>query len=219
MKECECGCGREVKPNKRFLQGHSSRNRHPWNYGLTKGTSQKVKMYGEHERKTKKILYENGTIKPWNKNLSKETDSRVKRFGECYPKIRKAPALSQEVREKKRGLLTGENNPNFNPNKTDFEKYKIECKFKFNLGDYPEEFDIDKVQKMFHPIMNKKGYTRDHLLSIYDGFSSGIPANIVSHPANCSLILHAENSSKNKKSSISAEQLYNRIDWWKEKYA
>ncbi len=154
----------------------------------------------------------------WNKGLTKETNEVIKKTSEQYPKNRKKPTLTRKQREFKRKRFMGKKNPNFNFNKTEFQKYEIKCQFTFNLNKYPEEFDLNKIKNMFHPIKNKIGYTRDHLLSIYDGFNLKINPKIIKHPANCNLILHSENSRKNKNSDIIEEELDLRIKKWEKKY-
>ena len=140
------------------------------------------------------------------------------KISQNYPKKRKSPEYStEEINRRKRNWI-GKNNPRFNKNKTNFEKYKIKCMFNFDLGRFPEEFDLNKIKNMFHPIKNKKGYTRDHIFSVYDGFFNKIEPHAIKHPANCKLILHRENSRKNKWSKITIKKLMKNIKKWEEKY-
>lgn len=102
--------------------------------------------------------------------------------------------------------------------------YKIDCGFKFNLSDYENEFNFDLVKKhgWYSPSNSKKpnlnGVSRDHMFSIDEGFKNNVEPNIINHPANCSLILQKDNSSKYKKSSITLEELKERIKNWDLKY-
>jgi endogenous inhibitor of DNA gyrase (YacG/DUF329 family) len=105
----------------------------------------------------------------------------------------------------------------------EYQRYKSDCVFKFNLSDYVDEFDFSLVEKYgWYSPTNKNdnlgGISRDHMFSIREGFEKGIDSKIISHPANCKLMIHTENISKNKKSSITIEDLLNRIDKFNKKY-
>lgn len=106
---------------------------------------------------------------------------------------------------------------------TYYEYYRIECKFKFNVFDFKEEFDLDLVRKYgFYSPTNKRnnleGVSRDHIYSVRDGFINKIDSKIISHPANCRLILHRDNSKKSSKSIITIDELISRISEWDLKY-
>lgn len=108
-------------------------------------------------------------------------------------------------------------------NMTEFQKYKQDCLFKFNLSVYHDEFDfaLIKTHGWYSPANKKNnlnGVSRDHMFSIRDGFDNKIDSKIISHPANCKLILQKDNSSKYKKSSIILEDLLKRIKKWNKKY-
>lgn len=104
-------------------------------------------------------------------------------------------------------------------NKDAFLLYRQRCKFKFNVYDYPEKFDLKLLeQKGWYSPSNRKnnldGISRDHMLSISEGFSKGVDPELMSHPANCDLVCHRKNQSKRNKSSITYEQLVKRISEW-----
>jgi hypothetical protein len=104
-------------------------------------------------------------------------------------------------------------------NLTEFNKYKSMCKFKFNLSDYPDKFDFTLIEKYgWYSASNKgnnlEGISRDHMISIKYGFENNIDPNIISHPANCKLMKHSDNISKNKRCSITLEELLNKIKNW-----
>lgn len=61
---------------------------------------------------------------------------------------------------------------------------------------------------------NTGGMTMDHKLSIKYGYDNGIPANILAHPANCEFLSREENSSKNKRCSITYQSLLIEIENW-----
>lgn len=105
----------------------------------------------------------------------------------------------------------------------EFKKYKSDCNFKFNLKDYPDYFDFELVEKYgWYSPTNKKnnlsGVSRDHMFSVREGFEKGIDPSLISHPANCELMIHNYNISKNKKSSISIYDLIQRIKNFEERF-
>lgn len=105
-----------------------------------------------------------------------------------------------------------------------FVQYKADTMFRFSVKDYPNEFDLDLIKShgWYSPYNSKRknlnGISRDHMLSVSDGFRLGISPEILSHPANCKLMIHTENIIKNKKSSIGIEALIQRIECWNKKY-
>lgn len=105
---------------------------------------------------------------------------------------------------------------------TEFKIYKAETNFNFNLSDYPDEFDFTLIEKYgWYSPSNKKnnlgGVSRDHMLSVKEGFELGIDPKLLAHPANCKLMIHNDNVSKNKKSSITLEELLERIEKFNKK--
>lgn len=107
--------------------------------------------------------------------------------------------------------------------RSEFVNYRADAAFKFNLKDYPEEFDFRLVEQYgwYRPKNrgnNLNGVSRDHMVSVRHGFDNFIDPAIISHPANCRLILQKDNASKNKKNEITYEELLSRIEKWNEKY-
>lgn len=105
----------------------------------------------------------------------------------------------------------------------DYVKYKLDSKFKFNLSDYTNEFDFSLIEKYgWYKAKNNGnnlgGVSRDHMLSVNEGYRLGIDTYYISHPANCKLMIHTDNISKNKKSSITKEELIERVNDWNKKY-
>ena len=102
-------------------------------------------------------------------------------------------------------------------------RYRMDCKFNFNLADYKEEFDFKLVKEYgWYSPSNKKnnlgGVSRDHMFSIREGFEMNIDPKILSHPANCQLLIHSKNISKHRKSSITLEELLTKIEEFDKKY-
>lgn len=97
-------------------------------------------------------------------------------------------------------------------------QYRRACAFKFDLKDYPLEFaqNIPMYSGRRNP--DPDAYSKDHILSVADGFINNISPDILSHPANCRLIPHSKNSSKSYKSEITLEELMIKITEWDKKY-
>jgi len=82
--------------------------------------------------------------------------------------------------------------------------------------DYPSYFDLFLIEKYgWYKAKNRgdnpNGISRDHMISIVDGFKNNIPPEIIKHPANCQLMKHPDNNRKNTKSSITIEELKSKI--------
>jgi len=104
-----------------------------------------------------------------------------------------------------------------------YEYYRPLCEFSFNLSDYPDEFEFSLIEQYgwYKPKNrgdNLGGISRDHMYSVRDGFINKIDYNLIKHPANCKLMLHSKNNIKNNKSSITFDDLINRIKKWEIKY-
>lgn len=107
--------------------------------------------------------------------------------------------------------------------RTSLANYRSDCKFKFNIKDFPLEFDFYLIEqhgwyKARNRGNNITGVSRDHMVSVRYGFNNNIDPKIISHPANCQLLPHSENSSKHMKCSITLEELKLRILNWDSKY-
>ena len=109
--------------------------------------------------------------------------------------------------------------------------YRSRASFNFNVYDYPQEFELSLVEqhgwyspngyKRRNKTPNLNGVSRDHLYSVLDGFENKINPEIISHPANCKIMIHNgpnSNNTKKSNSSITLEELLVRIDIWEIKY-
>lgn len=101
--------------------------------------------------------------------------------------------------------------------------YRPNCNFSFNLSDYPDEFDFDLIKEHgWYSPTNKNnkldGVSRDHILSVGEGFENNIDTEIISHPANCKLMIHNENNIKNNKSDLTLDDLIKKIKIFDDKY-
>lgn len=101
--------------------------------------------------------------------------------------------------------------------------YKNECQFKFSLNSYPKEFNFDLINENGWYCAknhgdNLSGVSRDHRFSINEAFKQKIDPYYISHPANCELLIHNDNSSKRDKCSITKDELIKEVNEWNEKY-
>ena len=96
------------------------------------------------------------------------------------------------------------------------KKYWQACQFTFSVYNYPQILGFDLLQnhEWYHCINNKNGITRDHMFSILDGWLNNVDPEIISHPANCQILLALDNFSKNNSSSITLDDLTKRIESW-----
>jgi hypothetical protein len=103
--------------------------------------------------------------------------------------------------------------------KEPFLLYRQQCNFTFSVTEYQHKFDWFLVEQhgWYSPSNkgnNLNGVSKDHMLSVREGFELGIDPEIIKHPANCQFLLHKQNQSKREKSSITIEELLVRIKNW-----
>jgi hypothetical protein len=104
-------------------------------------------------------------------------------------------------------------------NKEPYLLYRQKSKFDFDPKKYPDKFDLELISKhgWYSPSNkgnNLNGVSKDHMLSVKEGFELGVDPSIIKHPANCKIMLHKENQNKNKNSSITLNELMERIKNW-----
>lgn len=93
-------------------------------------------------------------------------------------------------------------------------------RFKFNVYDYPELFDIALLNKFgwysqggkSRSPYNPEGVSRDHKVSTSEAKKNNYDPYYITHPLNCEIMTQRKNSSKNKKSSITYQQLKELVD-------
>lgn len=108
-------------------------------------------------------------------------------------------------------------------NMSEYQKYYRLCQFSFPLNNYCDEFNFKLIEEYgWYSPTNKNnniaGVSRDHIYSIREGYENNIDPDIIKHPANCQLMRHSENISKNRKSNISLNDLKKKINEWNLKY-
>lgn len=101
-------------------------------------------------------------------------------------------------------------------NKTEKERYYLDCVFRFGIDDFKrvEGFDLIEKYGMYSAPDNLDGVARDHMVSRHYGWVHNIPPEVIRHPANCRIIKQRENSSKGEECCITIEELYERIKNW-----
>jgi len=128
--------------------------------------------------------------------------------GSCAARYSEARGKLQEKARKKRAALTN---------------YRADCAFRFSLNDYPSEFEFGLVEEYgWYKAKNRgdnlNGISRDHIVSVRYGFDNNIDPAIISHPANCRLVQHGENSSKGSQCGMTVDQLLEKIEKWNQRY-
>lgn len=101
--------------------------------------------------------------------------------------------------------------------KSDWELYYVQCKFNFDVYDYPEWFDLSRLTELgWYTASNRGGnlggISRDHMISVKYGFLNSISPEVISHPANCNLVSQNENSKKKTACSLTIDELMLRIN-------
>ena len=101
------------------------------------------------------------------------------------------------------------------------EIYYSLASFKFNMYKIPEHFNLTLLadlgwyscpgKRRKKDSKNINGVSRDHLYSRADGIINKIHPLLLSHPANCRLISHKENKSKQSTCAVSIEELVKDI--------
>lgn len=112
--------------------------------------------------------------------------------------------------------------------KTIKQKYYAAARFKFNVYHYPDEFNLSLIDQYgwytcpgkTHKGKSKNtiGVSRDHIISISYGYANNIHPSIISHPANCQIILHSDNKLKHSGCGLTIDQLLANIELWDKKY-
>jgi hypothetical protein len=110
-----------------------------------------------------------------------------------------------------------------NSDKSSLKCYRALCEFKFSIKNYPDEFDTSLIEKhgWYLPTNrgnNLGGVSRDHIISVKFGYENNINPEMISHPANCRLVIHNENISKGSKCLYTVEELIAKIEEWNKKY-
>lgn len=97
------------------------------------------------------------------------------------------------------------------------QSYYDKCRFRFNVYNYPGIFDLSLIEKYgWYTCPGKKrsnydkninGVSRDHIISISEGFKNNYDPYLISHPMNCRLVLQSDNKKKQHYSNMSIDEL------------
>jgi len=102
---------------------------------------------------------------------------------------------------------------------TDYQIYFNASRFKFGFTNNISSAEYALLEKfgVFNNKSNTKGCVRDHLLSRRFGFENNLPTWIISHPANCQIVLHSENVRRSftNDNLITLDELLKRIEEYK----
>jgi len=153
-----------------------------------------AQISGKKCSETKKI---NGIINHWDTCSEYEKKRRLKKQ---YISTRKHHEITGYWRKKE--------------NINNYELYFTESKFKHGFRtSNKNEKNLLSEYGVFNSFTNTKGCVRDHLLSRRYGFENNIPVWIISHPANCEIVLHSENvkRSNTNDNQITLNELLERI--------
>ena len=95
-----------------------------------------------------------------------------------------------------------------------------ELKRLFNYKEHVQQLTNHNYRK-YRSIINpsnlhrsRNKYHLDHIFSIINGFENSVPAEIISHPFNLRMLKAIDNLSKNGRSDILLDELYNRYNNW-----
>ncbi len=98
------------------------------------------------------------------------------------------------------------------------KEYHKACNFKFSkdIDKFLPGFDLYQKYGWYNKFQNKIGATKDHMISISYGFHNNIDPYLISHPANCMIMLSTENYRKKSECSITVNELIERVEWFNE---
>jgi hypothetical protein len=100
-------------------------------------------------------------------------------------------------------------------------------RFKFNVYDYPNIFDLNLIKsvgwfsnggKFGNKTLNPTGLSRDHKISVKDAVKHNYDPYYISHPLNCEIMSQTNNNIKKTKSSITYESLVFMVDEYENVY-
>jgi hypothetical protein len=93
-------------------------------------------------------------------------------------------------------------------------------RFKFNVYHYPDLFNLDELNSVgwysqggkSRKPYNPNGLARDHRVSASESLRNNYDHYYITHPINCELMSQRKNSSKHSKSSMTYEELIQKVN-------
>lgn len=149
----------------------------------------------------------------------KKSDTICDRLGIPHKEIllpKRSERFGIKLRSRSDAIKNYHTNIGTHENKTEKERYYLDCVFRFGIDDFKrvEGFDLIEKYGMYSAPDNLDGVARDHMVSRHYGWVHNIPPEVIRHPANCRIIKQRENSSKGEECCITIDELYERIKNW-----
>ena len=217
-KFCSLSCGTSSR-NKSNLENSKIK------YNLNPSKCRCCQLVLDYEKRKNKYCSTSCASKITNQIARKRGPTAVEKLPYCKIKFILCTHTNQYYSNKNTDGSTRRCSPYI---KTIREHYYMAARFKFNVYHYPEEFDLKLIEQYGWytcPGLKRKGepknvlgVSRDHIISVSYGFLNNIDSKIISHPANCRIMLHSDNKIKHSKCDMTVEQLLKQIDKWNKKY-
>lgn len=179
----------------------------------------------DYEKRANRYCSRSCAAKITNQVARKRGPSKLEKTPYCKVKFILCPHTNQYYSNKNSDGSVRRCSPY---TKDEKQKYYSAARFKFNVYHYPEEFDLALIQqhgwytcpglKRKRYSKNVLGVSRDHIISVSFGFKNKIDPKIISHPANCRIILHSDNKRKHAHCGFTIDQLLEKIKDWDKKY-
>lgn len=165
-----------------------------WSKGLTKETSDSIRMNAKNGSKTKKEKFKSGELHPWNKGLTKETSQILKKNAEAHRGFKHTEETKRIIgKHSKERWDSGYYDNQYGDNHTEFKYYQHKVhRLTDKVKHLIEGYDESKRGKMGV----SGAYQIDHIVDIKYGFDNNIPAEDIAHISNLQFIPWEDNNKK-----------------------
>lgn len=198
---CSRKCGRVISEQKRDSKAAAAKSVITMKNTFVNGVSLLELRSKKSVKTMAKILsdgttiYKNASIKSIKTRKKNNSNSAATLWNNLSELDRKLLIAKRNKSSRKTNELLGRWTPKILVD--DYKLYFSASKFNhgFNITKYTTDKEIKLLNEngVFNNRTNTKGCVRDHLLSRRYGYNNNIPTWIISHPANCEIILHSEN--------------------------
>lgn len=96
--------------------------------------------------------------------------------------------------------------------KSDWEIYQQSTNWKRSMWNLAKDVHLVREHKIFNPKSNPNGCVRDHIISRKFGFDNKVFPEILTHPENCQILRHKENSKKQETCGLTIDELFDNIE-------